>query len=80
MNRPRNTPDNWKEIVIQLREVYESKNITQEEISYKTGMLQSSISRVFSCEFAPKLSTLVIIADALGVELIISDKIKDELK
>jgi len=74
MNKHNLQSEEWKKIVIQLREVADQKGITQEEISDKTGMLQSGISRIFSMAYIPKISTLVLIANALGVELNIKDK------
>lgn len=80
MNKHNTQSDDWKKVVIQLREVAEAKKMTQEELSDKTGMLQSSISRVFSLSFAPRLSTVMLIAKALEVNLVISDEIKDEFE
>jgi transcriptional regulator with XRE-family HTH domain len=68
--------DEWKEIVKQLEAIANQKNITQEEIADRTGMIQSAISRVFAAKFIPKLSTVFLIAEALGVEIKITEKSK----
>ena len=73
MNKPIKQTDDWKKIVIQLREIAEAKKMTQEELSDKTGMLQSSISRIFALQFIPKISTIISIAKALEVDLIVTD-------
>jgi hypothetical protein len=39
-------------------------------------MIQSAISRVFAAKFIPKLSTVFLIAEALGVEIKITEKSK----
>lgn len=80
MNRPRNTPDNWKEIVQELKEAFDRSGMTQDELADKTGLIQSNISRIFNFKFIPRISTIALIADAIGVELVILDKIKDKLK
>ena len=69
MNKSINTPDNWKEIVQQLKEAFDRSGMTQDELSDKTGLLQTSISRLFSMKFVPKISTLVLIADAIDYDL-----------
>ena len=69
MNKSINTPDNWKEVVLQLKEAFDRSGMTQDELSDKTGLLQTSISRLFSMKFVPKISTLVLIADAIDYDL-----------
>lgn len=74
MNKSINTPDNWKEVVLQLKEAFDRSGLTQEELSDKTGLMQTSISRIFSMKFVPKISTLVLIADALNCEINVTDR------
>ena len=74
MNKSINTPDNWKEVVVQLKEAFDRSGMTQDELSDKTGLLQTSISRIFSMKFVPKISTLVLIADALNCEIKVADR------
>ena len=69
MNKPNTEPEDWKKIVIQLEEAFEKSGMTQEELALKCGMLQSSISRIFSLLYVPKLSTVTIIAAALNLKL-----------
>ena len=71
MNKSINTPDNWKEVVQQLKEAFDRSGMTQDELSDKTGLLQTSISRLFSMKFVPKISTLVLIADAIDCFLML---------
>jgi len=73
MNKSINTPDNWKEVVQQLKEAFDRSGMTQDELSDKTGLLQTSISRIFSMKFVPKISTLVLITDALNCEIKVTD-------
>lgn len=58
-----------KEIFFNLKEVRKSKNVTQVELSEKTGLTQQVISTYERGEFTPQLSNAKIIADALGVSL-----------
>ena len=69
MNRPRNIPDDWKDVVRELKEAFDQSGMTQDELSDKTGLLQTSISRLFSMKFVPKISTLALIADAIDYDL-----------
>lgn len=81
MNISKINPEQWKEIVkglvVQLKVVADQKNITQEELADRTGMIQSGISRIFKGKHIPKLSTIVLIAIALGVEIKIVDPSKE---
>lgn len=74
MNKPR-AESNWKEVVLMIRDAAEQKGITQDEIARKTGLIQSNISRIFNLKHPPLISTLVSIAEAVGVEIIIKDEI-----
>ena len=73
MNKPR-AESNWKEIVLMIKDAYDRSDMTQTEIQRKTGLIQSNISRIFKLKHPPLISTLVAIAEAVGVELIIKDK------
>lgn len=79
MNKSNLQSEDWKEIVIKLRDIAIEKG-TQDSLGYKCGMLQSSISRIFKLQFVPKLSTIISIAKALDVDIIVrDDKLKAEL-
>lgn len=73
MNKPR-AESNWKEIVLMIKDAYDRSDMTQTEIQRKTGLIQSNISRIFNLKHPPLISTLVAIAEVVGVELIIKDK------
>jgi DNA-binding phage protein len=66
--------NSWKVLVLMLKNIAEAKGITQEEISYKTGLLQSNISRVFSLRYCPTLQTFLAIATAIEVNFFFEDK------
>lgn len=74
MNKTRNIPDDWKDVVRELKDAFDRSGMTQDELSDKTGLLQTSISRIFSMKFVPKISTLVLIADALNCEIKVTDR------
>jgi transcriptional regulator with XRE-family HTH domain len=69
MTTPINPTPNWEKVVLQLKEAAINKKISQKELAKRTGMLQSAISRIFACECESKHSTLVRIADAIGVKI-----------
>ncbi len=56
------------DIAKRLRELRESKDLSQGDIERRSGLLRSYISRVEGGYTAPSLSTLEKFAKALGVE------------
>ena len=48
------------------------KNLTQQELSKLTGVAQSDISRLESCEGNPSLKTLIRIAEGMDMRLQVS--------
>lgn len=48
------------------------RNLTQQELSKLTGVAQSDISRLESCEGNPSLKTLVRIAEGMDMRLQVS--------
>lgn len=48
------------------------RNLTQQELSKLTGVAQSDISRLESCEGNPSLKTLIRIADGMDMRLQVS--------
>ncbi|HLY61437.1 MAG TPA: helix-turn-helix transcriptional regulator [Terriglobia bacterium] len=56
------------DIAKRLREIRESKSLSQGDIERRSGLLRSYISRVEGGYTAPSLSTLEKFAKALGVE------------
>ncbi len=53
---------------VKLREVRERKFITQEELSARTGMSVSNISRVENGLQRPRITTVRKLAAALGID------------
>lgn len=67
------------EIVGKLMAARDRKDLSQRELSKITGIPQKTISRIENGKDVPKLSTLIKIASALGLELTMIDKqTKDE--
>jgi len=64
----------WEILVLLLKKIAKDKDITQEEIAQKTGLLQSNVSRVFSLAYVPRLDTFLAIAGAIGVNFFLEDK------
>lgn len=65
-----------RRIIRELELIKESKNISQSELSERTGLKQSQISRFFSCKHNPQIDLVVKIADALGCKLSLEIKEK----
>ena len=66
--------EHWKVLVLLLKEIAESKGITQQQIAAETGLIQSNISRFFSLKFKPNLDVFLQIAKAVGVNFFFEDK------
>lgn len=66
--------NNWKVLVLLLKEIADQKGISQNEISEQTGMLQSAVSRFFSLKFKPTLETFLQVAQALKINFFFEDQ------
>lgn len=64
----------WQVLVTFLEEIAKQKGISQGQIAESTGMMQSSVSRLFSLKYVPKLHTFLSIAQAVGVNFFFEDK------
>ena len=74
MDNKKNQNEHWKVLVLLLKEIADQKGISQNEISEKTGMLQSAVSRFFSLKFKPTLDTFLQIAQSLKVNFFFEDQ------
>lgn len=75
MNRHRD-----KDILLKLgnnlRQIRKSKNLSQEELANKADIQRSQVARIERGEINPTITTLVIIAEVLDIEvqsLLLSD-------
>lgn len=64
----------WKLLVLLLKNIAEAKGMTQIEIAEKTGLKQSNISRLFLLKYPPTLRVFLKIATALDVNFFFEDK------
>jgi len=78
MNKEKSN-EHWKVLVLILRKVAESKNISQQEIANRTGMLRTNVNRVFQLKYCPKLDTFILIANAVGVNFFFEDRDDTEI-
>lgn len=74
MNNKNNKNGQWQLLVLHLKEIAESKGITQKQITEETGLLQSNISRFFSLKYKPTLDTFLQIAKAIKVNFFFEDQ------
>lgn len=70
------TPENWHQIVDQLHDAAKKKGLTQIDLEHRTGLIQTNISRIFQKKYIPKISTLLTLAEAIGVEIKVIEKKK----
>lgn len=73
MNMSSQNPNHWKILVQLLIEVAKDRGINQDQIAEMTGMKSSSISRIFSLKFCPKLETYLAIAASLNITVFFED-------
>ena len=62
------------QIAATLAAIARTRNLTQSDISEKSGVPQGTISRVFSGKVAANIETLCKIADAVGAEITVNLK------
>lgn len=74
MNDQNNQNEQWKLLVLLLKEIAESKGITQNEIAEKSEMHQSHVSRFFALKFPPNLNTFLKVAKAIKVNFFFEDQ------
>ena len=74
MNKENNQDQQWQLLVLLLKEITESKGITQQKIADQTGLLQSNISRFFRAKYTPRIDVFLKIAKAVSVNFILEDK------
>ena len=74
MNEKNNQNEQWKLLVLLLKEIAESKDITQNEIAEKSEMHQSHVSRFFALKFPPNLNTFLKIAKSIKVNFFFEDQ------
>jgi DNA-binding phage protein len=73
---PINQNEQWMLLVLLLKQISESKGITQNEIAESTGLMQSNISRFFSLKYKPTLDTFLQVAKAIKVNFFFEDQEK----
>ena len=74
MNNQNNQNEQWKLLVLLLKEIAESKGVTQNKIAEETGLLQSNISRFFSLKYKPTLDTFLQVSRAVKVNFYFEDQ------
>ena len=74
MSQNQNQNEQWMLLVLLLKEVADSKGITQNEIAEQTGLIQSNISRFFSLKYKPTLDTFLQVSKAVKVNFFFEDQ------
>jgi transcriptional regulator with XRE-family HTH domain len=71
---PINQNEQWKLLVLLLKEIADNKGITQLQIAQTTGLIQSNISRFFSLKYKPSLDMFLQVAKAVKVNFFFEDQ------
>jgi ribosome-binding protein aMBF1 (putative translation factor) len=59
-------------LAVEVRELREKRGLSQRELAERLGTTQSAVARLEAGNVSPSLPTLDKVADALGVELVVS--------
>lgn len=66
--------EQWKLLVLLLKNIAEDKGITHQQIADETGLLKSNVTRVFAVRYRPNLEVFLKIAQAVKVNFFFEDK------
>lgn len=69
-----NQNEQWKLLVLLLKEIADSKGISQIQISEIAQIEQSTVSRMFGLKFKPTIDTFLQVAKAINVNFFFEDK------
>lgn len=69
-----NQDQQWKLLVLLLKEIADSKGISQNQISEIAQIEQSTVSRMFGLKFKPTIETFLQVAKAINVNFFFEDK------
>ena len=67
-------------IAVMITRMREDKGLSQRDLARITGLKQPQIARIESGDYLPTLETLMILADALGAQVIIGPHQSLEIK
>lgn len=74
MSKKNNQNEQWKLLVLLLKEIAESKGISQLEIAEKSQIEQSTVSRMFGLKFKPTIDTFLQVSKATRVNFFFEDQ------
>lgn len=66
--------EQWKLLVLLLKNIAEDKGITHQQIADETGLIRSNVSRFFGVRYKPNLEVFLRIAQAVKVNIFFEDK------
>jgi DNA-binding phage protein len=72
-NNPTPKDDQWKLIVLFLKNVAKEKGISNNDIVERTGLMKSNVSRLFSLKHCPELRVIMAVSHAIGITLRFDD-------
>jgi len=69
--------EQWKLFILIIREIANEKQISQIEISRRTGLQPSNVARLFAMKYSPTLQMFLKICRAVGINLFLESKDSD---
>jgi DNA-binding phage protein len=61
-------------LVLMLKKIAAEKGISHRELANRAGIHKSNVTRTFSLNYMPNLTTFLAIAKAIGVNFFLEDK------
>lgn len=74
MTKENTENEQWKLLVLILKEIAENKGISHQQIADETGLVRSNVTRFLGGKYNPSLGMFIKVAKALDVNLKLEDK------
>lgn len=74
MNNKQSNEQQWKLLVLLLKNIAGQKGISHRDIAKRTGLHKSNVTRIFSLKYSPTLKTFLNVAKAIGVNFFFKDQ------
>lgn len=75
MNDQKTQGEHWKVFALFLEGAMKSRGMTRYRLAKETGVAESTIKRFFELECCSNFNTVLNIANAVGVDMIVKDRL-----
>ena len=67
--RIKNENTTWKDAVLQLRQLAEANNVSQQQLAERAEMSKVNVSRIFALKYPPTIKTLAALSESIGYKI-----------